>query len=102
MFLLIPLNGQSMPLKYCNICCVAATMIAKMLGRSADPLEMDDGKELIEMVCTSYESPDDAPEDDQHDFSMPNSTAVDMSNLFFGQATTYATTTCAIDRPKGH
>ena len=30
---------------------------------------MDDGKELIEMVCTSYESPDDAPEDDQHDFS---------------------------------
>lgn len=37
---------------------------------SADPLEMDDGKELIEMVCTSYESPDDAPEDDQHDFSM--------------------------------
>lgn len=35
----------------------------------ADPLEMDDGKELIEMVCTSYESPDDAPEDDQHDFS---------------------------------
>lgn len=36
----------------------------------ADPLEMDDGKELIEMVCTSYESPDDAAEDDQHDFSM--------------------------------
>ena len=35
----------------------------------ADPLEMDDGRELIEMVCTSYESPDDAPEDDQHDFS---------------------------------
>ena len=35
----------------------------------ADPLKMDDGRELIEMVCTSYESPDDAPEDDQHDFS---------------------------------
>lgn len=30
---------------------------------------MDDGKELIEMVCTSYESPIDVPEDDQHDFS---------------------------------
>ena len=33
---------------------------------------MDNGKELIEMVCTGYESPDDAPEDDQHDFSMLN------------------------------
>ena len=42
----------------------------KTARRSADPLEMDDGKELIEMVCTSYESPDDAPEDCQHDFSM--------------------------------
>lgn len=37
---------------------------------------MDDGKELIEMVCTSYESPDDAPEDDQHDFSMPFHTSL--------------------------
>lgn len=35
----------------------------------ADPLEMDDGKELIEMVCMGYESPDDPAEDDQHDFS---------------------------------
>lgn len=30
---------------------------------------MDDGKELIEMVCMCYESPDDADEDDMHDFS---------------------------------
>lgn len=36
---------------------------------NADPLEMDDGKELIEMVCTCYESPDDADEEDMHDFS---------------------------------
>ncbi|KAL0052496.1 hypothetical protein WJX82_003084 [Trebouxia sp. C0006] len=47
-----------------------ATDAALRIFRSCfDPLEMDDGKELIEMVCTSYESPDDAPEDDQHDFS---------------------------------
>lgn len=36
-----------------------------------DPLEMGDGKELIEMVCTCYESPDDADEEDMHDFSKP-------------------------------
>ena len=30
---------------------------------------MDNGKELIEMVCMCYESPDDADEDDMHDFS---------------------------------
>ena len=51
----------------------------------ADPLEMDDGKELIEMVCTSYESPDDAPEDDQHDFSESNfSFCIPLTMLVFG------------------
>ena len=30
---------------------------------------MDDGKELIEMVCSCYESPDDEADGDLHDFS---------------------------------
>ena len=30
---------------------------------------MDDGKELIEMVCSCYESPDDEENSDLHDFS---------------------------------
>ena len=41
---------------------------------------MDDGKELIEMVCTSYESPDDAPEDAQHDFSTLNNTPLQLKH----------------------
>lgn len=43
---------------------------------------MNDGKELIEMVCTSYESPDDAPEDDQHDFSKPNETPLQLRHAW--------------------
>ena len=30
---------------------------------------MEDGRELIEMVCTAYESPDSAETENQHDFS---------------------------------
>lgn len=58
---------------------------------------MDDGKELIEMVCTSYESPDDAPEDDQHDFSMLKTPVQLIHPHCFCQAITYA-----IEHYKGH
>ena len=51
------------------MCLIMLAMLNKNVLSLADPLELDDGKELIEMVCTSYESPDDAAEDDQHDFS---------------------------------
>ncbi len=37
----------------------------------ADKLEMEDGKEMMQMVCTSYESPQDDDLEEDYDFSAP-------------------------------
>ena len=39
----------------------------------ADTLEMDHGKEMMQMVCTSYESPQGDDMEEDYDFSMLSS-----------------------------
>ncbi len=42
-----------------------------MLASFADPLIMENGRDLIDMICTSYESPVTDGDEDQYNFSMP-------------------------------
>lgn len=37
----------------------------------ADPLIMDNGRDILDMICSSYESPEDADEDEHFNFSAP-------------------------------